>query len=191
MTGNPLWTYSVSVYEKPGVSTQLIQLQDDFGADVNLLLCACWLGQQQVLISSTQWTVLIKASAKWRAECILPLRSVRRFLGDYVSGGHVLGGYVSGGDASGGDAMGSYDRSDNFYQQLKELELEAERWQQDLLYQALQALPMDVCGQVTEQCIQHNLQSYCDCLPGVEWQDMSVGLSDFLVAARAQSIEAL
>ena len=39
-----LWDYAVDLYARPGVREACLALQDRAGADVNLLLLACWLG---------------------------------------------------------------------------------------------------------------------------------------------------
>ena len=156
MQDNPFWQYSLSVYGRPGVEQPLIQLQDEYGADVNLLLCCCWLGQQGVVLSSEQLSALIKASARWRGECIIPLRGVRRFVKEQAEAG-------------------------DFYQQLKQLEIDAERIQQDLMYQQLQELTSGA-GSADDQACSQNLQTYTATLPGVEWHDVADTIAELIAA---------
>ena len=39
-----LWEFSLALYAQPGVAVRCLALQDECGADVNLLLCAAWVG---------------------------------------------------------------------------------------------------------------------------------------------------
>ena len=134
MEENPLWQFSVSIYGKPGIESLLLRLQDDFGADVNMLLCAVWLGQQGILIHSSQWQALNQVVESWRRECVVPLRSVRRFL------------------------KLQHD-VESLREQLKMLGLEAECYQQALIYQQL--LLMDYSEWSTEDdAVAKNLQAY-------------------------------
>ncbi len=74
---NPFWQFSCAVYAAPGVRQACLQLQDEHGADVNLLLLAVWLG-------SARGTRLAKADladlpgAAWHDQVIRPLRGARR-----------------------------------------------------------------------------------------------------------------
>ena len=38
------WDFSLEIYAKPGVAQACLALQDECGADVNLLLFCCWAG---------------------------------------------------------------------------------------------------------------------------------------------------
>ena len=39
-----LWDFSVRTYRKDGVADACLSLQNDHGADVNMLLYCCWVG---------------------------------------------------------------------------------------------------------------------------------------------------
>ena len=41
---NPFWTFSLAVYAEPGVQAECLDLQDQDGIDVNMLLFCAWLG---------------------------------------------------------------------------------------------------------------------------------------------------
>ena len=142
MAENQLWQYSLSVYSKPDVEPLLLQLQDDFGADVNLLLCAFWLSSQRYVLDVVRWSSLVTVSASWRTECILPLRSVRRFLKS----------------RAGVDA---------FREQVKALEIDAEHCQQDLLYQQLLAMNYLQFDQ-RDDALKMNVAAYTGFLAGVD-----------------------
>lgn len=108
-TQQPLWVFSIELYQRKGVAAALLALQDNCGADVNVLLALSWLASQKMLVSSELLEEFERVSADWRHNCLQPLRVLRRYLKLQVS-------------------------SDTIYQATKALELEAERWQQDRLY---------------------------------------------------------
>ena len=76
---NPLWQFAQSFYQYPDVENVLIELQDDHGADVLLLLAALWLASEW-----RQWPELehqdFAEYLAWREHVVLPLRQVRRTL---------------------------------------------------------------------------------------------------------------
>ena len=41
---NPLWAFSTALWAAPGVAATCLALQEEAGADVNLLLLAAWMG---------------------------------------------------------------------------------------------------------------------------------------------------
>ncbi len=75
---NPLWEFSLQRYARPGVAEACIEAQDHYAADVNLLLYAAWLAQQDLELAPDQWQALAAASAGWRQRVVAPLRALRR-----------------------------------------------------------------------------------------------------------------
>lgn len=166
MQVNPLWQYSTSYYQNPEVESMLLKLQDTVGADINMLLLCCWLGEQGRLITSEQLRQLQKLTARWRAECVLPLRAVRRFLKDQPE---VV----------------------DFREQIKALELHAEQQQQDQLYRHFQQYmgksddqPQDPAAAMLE-----NLQRYFAIMPGLEWQEIADSAIELVSALTATDPE--
>lgn len=149
MQDNPFWQYSLSCYQQAEVEPLLLRLQEEVGADVNLLLCCAWLGQQQQSISADQLGHLQTCTARWRAECILPLRAVRQHLKDQPD-------WV------------------DFREQVKALELTAESHQQAVIYQQSQVmLTLETDNRDPAAVMLANLQRYLMTLPGLEWQDVA------------------
>ena len=78
-----LWRFSLRVYGAPGVEAACLRLQDERGADVNMVLFCCWLGAAgygriaDPLLRST-----LAAAAQWRTRVVEPLRTLRRALKD-------------------------------------------------------------------------------------------------------------
>jgi len=104
---NPLWQYACQVYSMVGVEAALLVLQDEQGADINLILQALWLASE-----GRAWTkeCIPAGYEKWMVEQVLPLRQMRRSMKvDWV-------GY------------------EDFRQQVKTLELKAEQYALGMLY---------------------------------------------------------
>ena len=106
---NPLWEYSLASYREAGVAETCLALQDTFGVDVNLLLYAAWLAARNQCLSADHLLALDERVREWRETVVKPLRALRRDLRDYPQ------------------AAGVRD-------ELKALELRAEREQQDMIY---------------------------------------------------------
>lgn len=147
MQDNLLWRYSLAVYQREGVANILLRLQDKFSADINLLLCCCWLGQKQRLLSVVQVTELEAVTANWRQQCLIPLRAIRRYVKTEVG-------------------------QDELYQQFKSLELMAERRQQDLLVARLDRLELSGSPGDVKYCIHENLRAYITLLPESQSQQL-------------------
>lgn len=77
------WDFSLNVYNRPEVSKLCLDLQDNYGADVNMLLFACWLGHSgRGTVTVSAWRAMILRLGKWREKVIKPLRGVRHMLRD-------------------------------------------------------------------------------------------------------------
>ena len=75
------WDFSLTVYHRPEVSNLCLDLQNHYGADVNMLLFACWLGHTgRGTVTVSAWRAMILRVTKWRDKVIKPLRSVRHML---------------------------------------------------------------------------------------------------------------
>ncbi len=114
---NPVWDFSLSLYDRPGVAGACLALQDRHGLDVNLLLLCSWAGAQGRLLGAAEMARLRAAAAAWQQQVIRPLRGVRRWLKTQAE--------IPSGLAEPLRAA------------VKELELEAERIEQQRLYEAL------------------------------------------------------
>lgn len=119
---NLFWDFSIEVYQVPHVEDGLILMQDRHGLDVNLILLCCWLGGSGVRLKEKSMLTLLEKTTDWRQNIVEPLRQLRRVMKrDFP----VLEGRST----------------ENVRQQIKKAELDAEKFQQDLLYEMLQSLP--------------------------------------------------
>jgi len=78
---NPFWDFSIRVYAVTGVAEACLALQDDQGADVNLVLFCLWVAQQNGgRLSRSQLEGYLDRVADWQAQVVVPLRALRRQL---------------------------------------------------------------------------------------------------------------
>ena len=119
-TETPFWRFSLHFYRQPGVSEACIALQDGCGVDVNLLLFLFWLAACRRQLSAANVKGLDDGVRDWRNLTIVPIRDVRRKL-------------------KGAATLVAPSRHEAFRTKIKAIELEAERLQQEALYEATRA----------------------------------------------------
>lgn len=73
-----LWDFSLAVYVQPGVATACLQLQDEHGVNVNLLLWCLWLDRLGVGLEATHLQEAQHQIAEWHLTFVVPLRELRR-----------------------------------------------------------------------------------------------------------------
>lgn len=74
------WTFSVDLYDRPGVEAACIALQDRRGLNVNLLLWSLWLADCGVVLDQSALGRAEAAVASWQTDIIEQLRRLRRRL---------------------------------------------------------------------------------------------------------------
>jgi len=85
---NPFWNFSISFYGGEGVASLLLKFQDDWQADVNLLLYCCWAGWSGApRFTEAEMSALCQVVLPWQSEIIQPLRGLRRTLKQDARGG--------------------------------------------------------------------------------------------------------
>ncbi len=78
---NPFWQFSLHIYGREAVKQACLALQDDAGADINILLFLCWrAGKGETAPSSEALSAMISAIEPVNREVVHPLRHVRRRL---------------------------------------------------------------------------------------------------------------
>jgi len=111
------WDFSVRTYRTDGVPEACLSLQNDYGADVNMLLYCSWVGG---FYGSFDDALFSKASGfadNWADEVVRPLRSARIWMKQ--SGCHE-------------EPMSTEDCM-SLREEIKSVEFEAERLQQQVL----------------------------------------------------------
>lgn len=159
MNSNPFWQYSLSLYQRPGVSEFCLRLQDGLVTsspssqtkplnrqsdnreyiNINLLLFCCWVGSQRIKLSGQDFASAEGTIKTWHTSQVLPLRAERRA------------------------ALTTPQRKE----ELLTLELAAEQVEQNQLFdwfqshqEHLETLPGGRSRQGESECIQHNLRCY-------------------------------
>ena len=74
------WDFALGLYGQEAVAEACLLLQDRHGADVNLLLLACWLARQGRVVDVATARRLRAIALDWQVPVIRPLREVRRLL---------------------------------------------------------------------------------------------------------------
>jgi uncharacterized protein (TIGR02444 family) len=152
MSSDNFWSFSVTLYSKPGVANACLALQNDHDLDVNLVLFCIWYGQNHGELSSSQLDELLDFSLLWATHVVKPLRQARRWI-----------------KQNRDDCEIPAERLESFRDRVKKLELEAEQLQQNRLQQLAQAGDnSDQGGSST--AAETNLDRYLQC--------MGIGKSD-------------
>jgi uncharacterized protein (TIGR02444 family) len=120
--GSPFWRFSLRFYREPGVAEACIALQEDAGVDVNLLMYLLWHATRRQAFTADEIAWLESKIGPWREATVVPLRTARRAL-------KVPPALVAGLAAEA------------FRTRVKALELEAERLQQEAMYEIERSAP--------------------------------------------------
>jgi uncharacterized protein (TIGR02444 family) len=116
-----LWSFSLTTYARPGVEQACLQLQAA-GVNVCLLLCSAWLGQRGVACDEQRLQQLRSVAFAWDTDVVRPLSALR----------------IHWKAAATADS-----NLHNLREQVKALELEAERHLLLRLERAAQSWPQD------------------------------------------------
>jgi uncharacterized protein (TIGR02444 family) len=71
-----LWSFSLTTYARPGIEQACLQLQAA-GVNVCLLLCSAWLGQRGVACNEQRLQQLRTVAFAWDTDVVRPLRALR------------------------------------------------------------------------------------------------------------------
>jgi uncharacterized protein (TIGR02444 family) len=113
---SPFWRFSVKFYAVPSVAQACIDLQDQARVDVNVLFFLLWNATQGRALNAADVTKVEEAIGPWREMAVLPIRNVRRAL------------------KSPPPVMAA-EAAEGLRTRIKAVELEAERLQQEALYE--------------------------------------------------------
>jgi uncharacterized protein (TIGR02444 family) len=139
--GSPFWRFSLQLYRQPGVAAACIELQEAAGADVNLLLFLLWHAARQRRLSAAEVELLEQKIAAWRNLTVIPLRAIRRALKSPP-------GLVEAGTAEA------------FRTRIKAVELEAERLQQEAMYDLVRDSPLGETAPSVADAARANVAAY-------------------------------
>ena len=165
-SGSPFWRFSLQLYRQPGVADDCIALQEGSGVDVNLLLFLLWHAAQKRRLSAAQVGELERKIGAWRDMTIIPLRNLRRALKSPP-------GLVPGAAAEA------------FRTRIKAVELEAERLQQEAMYDLVRVSPLGESAPSAARAARDNVGAY-ESICGAAFAGSAI---DVLLAALAGSEE--
>jgi uncharacterized protein (TIGR02444 family) len=117
---SPFWRFSLRFYRQPAVADVCIRLQEEAGVDVNLLLFLLWHATHKRALAAAEVAELEQRIGAWRDMTVIPLRSVRRAL-------------------KSPPALVAPAAAELFRTRIKAVELEAERLQQEAMYELARA----------------------------------------------------
>ena len=138
---SPFWRFSVKFYAEPGVAPACIELQDQAGVDVNVLFFLLWNATQRRSFSREQVAYIERNIGAWRDMTVVPLRAVRRAL-------------------RSPPAAIAPDVAEGFRTRIKAVELEAERLQQEALYELAQSGPPGDPAASPEEAARNSVAAY-------------------------------
>jgi uncharacterized protein (TIGR02444 family) len=136
----PFWRFSLHFYRQSDVSDACIALQDDCGVDVNLLLFLFWLASDGQLLTADEVKKLDDKVRSWRELTIIPIRDIRRKL-------------------KGAATLVEPGKQEMFRSKVKAVELDAERLQQEALYEFTRSGPLGTQAQ-PKDAARSNIGAY-------------------------------
>ncbi|WP_165421183.1 TIGR02444 family protein [Bradyrhizobium sp. Leo170] len=117
------WAFALELYAEPGIADACLQLQNECGVDVMMLLMATFAAiRRGVALTPSDVAGMDAACRGWREQIVLPLRALRTTL-------------------KSGPAPAPNEQTENLRSSIKAAELSAERLQNELLAQWLAKLP--------------------------------------------------
>jgi uncharacterized protein (TIGR02444 family) len=114
--GSPFWRFSLLFYRQPNVANACIALQEESGVDVNLLLFLLWQATRKRALAPADVVELEGRIGAWRDMTVVPLRTLRRAL-------------------KSPPPLVAAATAELFRTKVKAVELEAERLQQEAMYE--------------------------------------------------------
>ena len=75
-----LWSFALSIYNRPAVAEACLHWQDQHQAKVNVLLWLIWLGHRQLAVSESELQQAEATITGWHEQVTRPLRELRREL---------------------------------------------------------------------------------------------------------------
>ena len=113
------WAFALAIYARPGVAKACLALQDELGVDVMLLMMATFAAvKHRILLTPDEIRALDEACVHWREQIVRKLRTIRT-------------------DLKTGPAPAPSSATEQLRSQIKALELEAEKIENQLLAECL------------------------------------------------------
>jgi uncharacterized protein (TIGR02444 family) len=139
--GSPFWRFSLGFYRQPGVGEACIRLQDEAGVDVNILLYLLWHAALERRLSGAEVEAIEQRIAPWRDQVVKPLRAIRRAI-------KIPPSVIESATAEG------------YRSKIKNVELEAERLQQEAMYDLAETSRFGEAASSPEEAARANIDAY-------------------------------
>lgn len=136
-----LWNFSLDLYDREGVASACLNLQDEFGFDVNLILFCLWFAEQHGKVDQKLMRAAVQLSNDWRSDIVQPLRIVRRRLKAGANKSQAI---------------------DELREDIKAAELAAEKLQQEQIEALAQQRIKELTPQKLQGAREANIQSLLD-----------------------------
>jgi uncharacterized protein (TIGR02444 family) len=156
---SPFWRFSLRFYSRPSVAAACLVLQDEAGADVNLMLFLLFLADHKRQVTKDDIAQLDNAVRSWRDGVVKPLRALRRLLKTGIGEVPIA-------------------VSETFRGQIKRLELESEQIEQHVL-EGCGAAGIAISSASRDRIAETNLAAYGDHLGGFPAQAQASILAAF------------
>lgn len=130
---NEFWRYSLRVYAQPGVAELALKWQNQYGANVNILLWCSWLEAQDIALTESLLSSALAGIKDWDEGLVKALRSIRHSLGSHSFN---LGSLSGAGSSA---AVVNEAAEESLKRLLLAAELDAEQSLQAWLYEHLVA----------------------------------------------------
>ena len=140
-SGSPFWRFSLRFYRTPEVADACIALQEKAGVDVNLLLFLLWQATRKRAFARAEVEALERRAGPWREMTVVPLRAVRRAL-------------------KSPPALVDTAVAEAFRTRIKAIELEAERLQQEAMYELARQSPLGAPATTPEEAARASIAAY-------------------------------
>jgi len=165
------WDYSIRVYGLPQVSHHCLRLQDAFDFDVNLLLFACWHGHTHGEFSADLLHEARIFSQLWSKNLVQPLRQTRRWMKSPAEIEALL--------QTNESTRNSFQR---LREQVKALELEAEKLQETILESLVPTKSRDLTPEQKRAATTANVRRLAQSYNPVISEELAQALTDFVTS---------
>jgi uncharacterized protein (TIGR02444 family) len=142
---SPFWRFSLSVYGGAPTAAICLRLQDEHHADVNVVLFVLWLATRNRRLTPRDVEAMMNYVSAWREDVVTNIRGARRALRI---------------------AYASFppDRVSDLRTAVKRVELEAERLEQEALYDGFPETSQGERTDDKKKAAKTNLEHYAACL---------------------------
>jgi len=167
-----LWNYSTQIWTLPQVEAICLDLQNDYHANVNMLLYCCWLGDKNLSFNDDDLQTLLDTIQPWQI-MIKPLRDSRKMMKQ-----HII-------------AMPA-DMVEQTIANISEMELNAEHMSQLALEKALKLEEFSPCTNLNNiECALCNIKTYTNSLDSLSSVNEIMPQTSQLLVAVFQDEEAV